>query len=195
LNVASVLRYKLNYGDTIRKVNLKGEGFFEIKKDPAKPFIVQTKHLDIEVLGTSFNVYAYDEEQIVETTVVTGKVKVKTHTSPALVAYLKPDEKALYHPQTGDLKIAKTDKRMETAWLKGALVFRSVPLKEILYKLERKYGVTIHLDNKRIEEDVFTGSFDSEYISDIMKILQKHYQFKYKIEGDHVYITSSPQNK
>ena len=190
LNAASMLQYKLNYGDSVRKVAMKGEGFFEVKKDPHIPFIVQTQYLDIEVLGTSFNIYAYEEEQIVETTLITGKVKIMTHTFPVRVAYLNPDEKALYHIASGDLRVEKTDKRIETAWLRGALVFRSVPLRDILYKLERQYGVTIHLDNKNIEDDVFTGTFDSEYISDIMKILRAHYSFQYKIVGDHIYITS-----
>lgn len=191
LNAASMLQYKLSYGDSVRKVVMKGEGFFEVKKDPHVPFIVQTQHLDIEVLGTSFNVYAYEEEQVVETTLITGKVKIMTHTSPVRIAYLSPDEKALYHIASGDLRVEKTNKRIETAWLRGALVFHSVPLKEILYKLERQYGVTIHLDNKDIEEDVFTGTFESEYISDIMKILRAHYSFQYKIVGDNIYITSS----
>jgi ferric-dicitrate binding protein FerR (iron transport regulator) len=188
LNVESSLQYKQNYGHTNRQVNLSGEAFFEVVKDEQKPFIVQTEYLDIEVLGTSFNVYSYNYEESIEMALISGKIKITPHSQPENITYLKPDEKLFYNKHTGKIKVEKADNRFETAWLRGALVFRSIPVKDVLKKIERKYGVTIHPDIPTVENDKFTGSIESDYITEVMQILQTHYSFKYKIEGDNIYI-------
>ncbi|MDR1201481.1 MAG: FecR domain-containing protein [Tannerellaceae bacterium] len=190
LNVESSLQYKQNYGHSNRQVNLSGEAFFEIVKDEQKPFIVQTEYLDIEVLGTSFNVYSYNYEETVEMALISGKIKITPRSQPENITYLKPNEKLFYNKHSGKIKVEKTDNRFETAWLRGALVFRSIPVKDVLKKIERKYGVTIHLNIPAVENDKFTGSIESDYITEVMQIFQTHYSFRYKIEGDNIYISS-----
>jgi ferric-dicitrate binding protein FerR (iron transport regulator) len=190
LNVESSLYYKQNYGHSNRQVNLSGEAFFEIVKDEQKPFIVQTEYLAIKVLGTSFNVYSYNYEESIEMALISGKIKITPHSQPENITYLRPDEKLFYNKHTGKIKVEKADNRFETAWLRGALVFRSIPVKDVLKKIERKYGVTIHLNIPTVENDKFTGSIESDYITEVMQILQTHYSFRYKIEGDNIYISS-----
>ncbi len=190
LNAGSLLRYKQNYGQENRWVDLSGEAFFEITKDERKTFTLQTEHVDIQVLGTSFNVYSYDDEDEVEMTLISGKIKIIPHAEPKNIIYLSPNEKFFYNKNSGKTKVQNTDNRFETAWLRGALVFRSEPIQNVLKKIERKYGVTIHLNIPSIENDKFTGSIESEYITEVMKILQAHYAFKYRIEGDDLYIFS-----
>jgi len=191
LNAESQLTYMQDYGQMNRSVNLSGEAYFEVEKDTLKPFIVYTGDLDVEVLGTSFNVYSYEEEDIAEMTLISGRIKVSTHTSPAQTVYLNPNEKIVFNKVSGKIKIEETDNRFETAWLKGALVFRSKPMKDVKEKLERKYGVTIHMDDPLIANDLFTGSFDCDNIVEVMKILQTHYTFTYVISGNHVFINPS----
>lgn len=189
LNAESSLAYKQNYGLTERTINFRGEGYFEVAKDRAIPFVVHTKDLDIEVLGTVFNIYSYEEEDIVELALLTGKVKVSTIISPVQTVFLKPNEKVVFNKSAGSLEVKGTDNRFETAWLKGNLVFRSTPMREVIKKIERKYGIPIHLNDPAIEKDLFTGSLNGEQISDVMKLLQTHYAFSYKISDKEVYLT------
>ncbi|MDR1403366.1 MAG: FecR domain-containing protein [Tannerellaceae bacterium] len=189
LNIESSLQYKQNYGYTDRQVNLSGEAFFEIMGNRQKPFIVQTGSVDIEALGTSFNVYSYDSEETVEMALISGKIKITPHSQPENITFLKPNEKLFYNKHTGKMRVEKTDNQFETAWLRGALVFRSVPVRDVLKKIERKYGVTIHLDIPAVENDKFTGSIESDYITEVMQIVQTHYPSKYKIEGNNIYIS------
>lgn len=188
LNAESRLSYMPDFGKERRKVNLEGEAYFEVTKNAEKPFVVHTGYLDIEVLGTCFNVYAYDEEDVIEMALVSGKIKIVTCSEPSRTVLLSPNEKALFHKSSGDISVVNTDNRFETAWLKGDLVFHSVPLREVIEKLSRKYGVNIHLDDPSLANDIFTGNFDGEHVTDAMELLKKHYRFTYEIRGKEVYI-------
>lgn len=153
---------------------------------------MRTSLLDVEVLGTVFNVYAYECEDIVEMTLLSGRIKVMTHTDPVQTVYLKPNEKIRYNKGTGDMEVVSTNNRFETAWLAGGLVFRSVELQQVLRQLERKYGVAIHWEDPDILQDKFTGVFYSDRVTDVLKILREHYAFSYQIRGEEVFITTTP---
>lgn len=189
LNAESSLSYMPDFGKDLRKVELKGEAYFEVTKNEDKPFVVHTRYLDIEVLGTSFNVYSYEQEEVIEMALVSGKIKVVTRSEPSHMVFLSPNEKALFNKNLGNITVEKTDNRFETAWLRGDLVFRSTKLSDVIAKLERKYGVNIHLNDPSLAEDMFTGNFDSEYIVEVMDLLERHYGFTYEIRGDDIYIT------
>lgn len=85
--------------------------------------MVHTEYLDIEVLGTSFNVYSYERENVMEMALISGRIKIQTCSDPSRVVYLKPNEKALFNKESGIITVEKTDNRFETAWLRGDLVF------------------------------------------------------------------------
>ena len=172
----------------LRQVNLEGEAYFEVTRNEDKPFVVHTEYLDIEVLGTSFNVYSYERENVMEMALISGRIKIQTCSDPSRVVYLKPNEKALFNKESGIITVEKTDNRFETAWLRGDLVFRSTKLSDVLAKLERRYGVNIHLNDFSLANDLFTGNFDSEYIVDVMDLLERHYDFTYDIRGDDIFI-------
>ena len=188
LNSESSLRYRQNYGYENRKVNLEGEAFFEVKSDSVKKFIVSTAYINIEVLGTNFNVYAYETGDCIEMTLVSGLVKVVTQAEPIQMVFARPNEKVFYDKQTGNLHLKKTNVRRDTAWMRGELIFRSEPFKSVLSQIECRYGVTIHVDGKLPEADRFTGYFESDRIEDVMTILKMHYSFNYKIIGDNIWI-------
>ena len=154
LNSGSYISYQQSFGKKAREVKLSGEAFFEVTKDPKKKFIVHTEYINIEVLGTTFNVYAYERENTVEMVLLTGKVKINTNKAPYQSYYVKPNEKISLDKQSGSLKIKKTDARFETAWLRDEMVFRSERLETVFDKLERKYGVTIQYDN--LKQDHFS---------------------------------------
>lgn len=188
LNAESSVSYMPDFGKELRKVDLKGEAFFEVVGDKNKPFVVHTEYLDVEALGTSFNVYAYERENVIEMSLVSGRIKVMTCSSPVHTVFLNPDEKALFCKNSGNIIVEKTDNRFETAWLRGDLVFRSARLSDVLAKIERRYGVTIYMNNNSLNDDLFTGNFDSEYIGEVMDLLKRHYGFSYDIRGDGIYI-------
>ena len=188
LNSGSYISYQQSFGKKAREVKLSGEAFFEVTKDPKKKFIVHTEYINIEVLGTTFNVYAYERENTVEMVLLTVKVKINTNKAPYQSYYVKPNEKISLDKQSGSLKIKKTDARFETAWLRDEMVFRSERLETVFDKLERKYGVTIQYDNLKQDNDRFTGSFNNEEITGILDILKIHYHFSYKVQGNKIKI-------
>lgn len=188
LNSGSYISYLQSFGKKVREVKLSGEAFFEVTKDPKKKFIVHTEYINIEVLGTTFNVFAYEKENMVEMVLLTGQVKINTNKAPYQSYYVKPNEKISLDKRSGFLKIRKTDARFETAWLRDEMVFRSEQLETVFDKLERKYGVTIQHENFKSDNDRFTGSFNDEELTGILDILKIHYHFKYKVLGNKIII-------
>ena len=167
LNGGSKLSYNAAYNGRLREVSLEGEAFFDVKQDKEKPFIVKTSVFDVEVLGTSFNVSAYDDEDMSEITLVEGKVKLSLNNSDDSPVYLTPSQ---------------------LAWKKGVLMFNAELIENVFQKIERWYGVSIHYESDNIIHDRFTGEFEALTIQEMMNILRMHYNFKYKIENNDIYI-------
>ena len=182
LNAKSSLTYSQDFGRNDRKVALSGEGFFEVKKDTEKKFTVGTGYMDIAVLGTKFNVYAYETKDIVEMSLVEGSVDVTTSRPPYQSIRVKPNEKVVYNKRTGNLLHERTSNKMETAWMNKELVFRSERLEDVFRCLSRKFAVTFSVDDETLLNDVYTGTFDDENVESIMRVLKFHYNFKYTNE-------------
>lgn len=189
LNTESRLSYDGHFGDKVRRVSLDGEAYLEIAKNKDVPFIVNTQDLEIEVLGTTFCIYSYSYENTVEASLIEGRVKVTAKSSNRVVT-LEPNQKVIYNKETKALETVHTDNRFETAWLKGDLVFRSEPFCDVMTKIERRYGVKIHINEDRYYQDRFTGNFGKDQnIQDVFTILKMQYPFDVKINCDDVYIT------
>ena len=193
LNSLSTLRYQQNFGYEDRIVSLQGEGFFDIKKEANKKFIVITEHLDVQVLGTKFNLHAYNEDELIEMALVEGNVRIETHESPQQIAYVKPSEKIIYNKRSKKLTINKSDSKIETAWTFNDIYFRSETFDKVISLLERKYDVNIHLESEILTNDHFTGYINSANIEDALKMLKIHYKFNYKISNNDVWIYSINQ--
>ncbi|GAB6013293.1 FecR family protein [Viscerimonas tarda] len=196
LNSGSTLCHANNFGESNRFVNFSGEAFFDVKQDKKRPFIVHTKHINIEVLGTSFNVYAYDSENLVEMTLITGSVKASSVKNPGYQVTVKPNEKVVCDVSTGKLTVQETNTQYETAWLDGEIAFKSEPLRNVLAKVERKYGVHFRYEgNLDLLNDRFSGRIGKDdNIGDVVKILTNHYALKYEQKGD-LFILSDHKHK
>ena len=196
LNSGSALSYTNNFGEKNRLVNFSGEAFFEVKQDKNRPFIVSTKYMDIEVIGTSFNIYAFDNGDLIEMTLLAGSVKVSSKKNPEYQAFVKPNEKLIYDISSCKFTIIETNTQYETAWLNGEIVFKSETLNNVLAKMERKYGVHIRYEgNPCLLDDRFSGRIGKDnHIGDAMKILTKHYPLKYELTGD-ILVLSDRKNK
>lgn len=188
LNTRSSLTYQQDFGHKDRKVTLSGEGYFEVKHDEEKQFIVHTGFMNVAVLGTTFNVYAYENKDFLEMSLIEGAVRVTGTYPPYKVIEVKPNEKVTYDKRTGKLKLERTSNRIETAWLQKKMVFRHDKLQDVLSTLERKFGVTFVTDNDKLLQDVYTGVFDDESIDSILRILQLHYGFTYKMKDTEIII-------
>lgn len=190
LNAKSSLTYSQDFGREDRKVKLSGEGFFEVKKDIEKKFTVGTGYMDVTVLGTKFNVYAYGNKDIVEMSLVEGSVNISTERPPYKSINVKPNEKVTYNKITGELTHKRTTNKMETAWMTKELTFRSEPLRDVFKCLSRKFAVTFNVNDERLLNDIYTGTFDDENIESIMRVLKIHYKFEYKNEDNMITINT-----
>ncbi|NDV60741.1 FecR family protein [Bacteroides sp. 519] len=191
LNAGTAISYSVDYGLVKREVKLTGEAFFDVAKNPEKPFILNTEYVGIEVLGTKFNISAYTEFNEVETTLLEGSVKLTTKGIRKQTIVMQPNDKAVYNKETDELSVTKkTAIHLETAWLEGKLVFRSADFKNILKKLEQRYGVEIIIRNpEKYNMDLFTGTFKEDYVNGVLKILQLHYNFTYTEDDGKIHIT------
>ena len=190
LNAKSSLTYSQDFGRTDRKVELSGEGFFEVKKDTEKKFIVGTGYMDVTVLGTKFNVYAYENKDLVEMSLVEGSVNITTELPPYRSINVKPNEKVTYNKITGELKHEQTSNKNEIAWMNKDLVFRIEPFKNVFDCLSRKFAVTFNVNDEELLNDIYTGTFEDENIESIMRVLKIHYNFEYKNEDNMITINT-----
>lgn len=188
LNKQSSLTYQRDFGRKERKVKLSGEGYFEVKRDVEKQFIVNTGFMDVAVLGTTFNVYAYENKDFLEMALIEGSVRVTANRPPYKVVEVKSNEKVTYNKRTGELSLEQSSNRVETAWLQKQMVFRHDKLQDVFDCLARKFGVTFVTNNKQLLQDVYTGVFDDENVDHILRVLQLHYGFEYKIDDTEISI-------
>lgn len=185
LNGATTITYDVNSSKQ-RLVQLSGEAFFDVAKNPDCPFRVIANGLQIEVVGTSFNVNTY-KKGVVETSLLTGQIKISGSSFPQEYI-LTPGEKATYSSINNALKITQADVHVETGWCDDYLIFDSEPLIDVIEEIERWYGVEIELRCPQIGQDLLSGSFRHENIQNVIHSLSLQYKFKYEIHKDKITI-------
>lgn len=191
LNSGSSLKFPITFiKGHYRKVYLTGEAYFEVTKDKLHPFIVQSNDMNVKVLGTKFNVSAYKEDQNINTVLVEGSVQVFEKNIPNQKSILVPGEKASYTKSNNQVTIKKVDVSDYTAWMSGQLIFKGMSFKKISQKLERTYNVSIMNNNKELDNEIFSASFnqDIDKIENIMLYLSKIYHFTYIIKDNVIII-------
>jgi ferric-dicitrate binding protein FerR (iron transport regulator) len=210
LNASSNLTYDENFGNNIREVSLSGEAFFDVVKDPSRPFIIHTKAINIKVLGTEFNVKAYPEDPYTETSLIRGSVEVTIKSRPQEKHYLKPNEKMLVVNDEPEKKLMQKHKEImplittealtydstdntvvETSWVNNHLIFhQNETFAEMAPRLERWYGVHIIFENQKAANDYKPFvSFTNETITQALDDLKLAYKFNYIINGTEITIT------
>ena len=166
-----------------RTVVLDGEAFFEVAHNKDKPFIVKSNDLEIEVLGTRFNVSSYASSHQISTTLVEGSVKIKNSKDSIAELILKPSYQAAFNKNTEKLEVFKVNTTDFTAWMDNKVLFRNEAFKDLILKIERTYNVSIINQIPELEDERFTGEFDKESIEDIIKTFSSRLDFTYKIEN------------
>jgi len=175
LNANSRLVYN-SFSSDHRQVELKGEAFFKVAYNENAPFVVRTNECDIKVLGTTFNVMAYDEFGRKEITLLTGKVNVNTESAEQI---LKPGQALIL--KDNQIKIIEVSATEASAWVDNKFNFRNIPLTELMKRLENWYDVDITLENKSGKEVNFTGTFkNEETIWQVLDAIKVYTPIKYQ---------------
>lgn len=186
LNNESRLKYPVTFNGATREVFLTGEAFFEVAHNPAKPFEVHTDELDVQVLGTSFNVKAYGGDKELSVSVATGKVGVLPVGAKDKTYMLLPGEELAYSRSTGKFSQSKIDAVDISAWQKGKFIFSNETLENITRQLERYYKVTFLFNNKSVLAKQISLKVKNQSISTVMKAMSISGEFRYKIEGNKI---------
>lgn len=192
LNADSKVQYPALFNGNTREVYLNGEAFFDIAKNPSKPFIIHLSKGTVRVLGTSFNIKAYDNEPVVETSVATGKVafipRLK-NSRKADTVFLTPNNKVVYRLDEEKIITAATISSEDKAWTEGKLIFRSMLFGEIAVELERNFGKKVVFKNEDAKNYRLTGSFQNNTLAEILFYLSKTKAFSYTISDEEIVIS------
>jgi ferric-dicitrate binding protein FerR (iron transport regulator) len=166
LNSGSTLKFPKRFDGDTRSVELDGEAFFDVAENPNKPFVIKSGEVETTVLGTSFNVNTYPDNDQVAVTVATGKVKVASKENQIL---LLPNEQGVFHKQSKSISKKKIDIAGCLNWKDGIIHFEDAELSEVLETLERWYGVSFVVDNENIGDCHLTASYNNERLSAILE--------------------------
>lgn len=190
LNSGSLLIYPKTFSENTRDLYLNGEGLFAVTRNEERPFIVKTIDMDIEVLGTVFNVSSYHTSERIATTLKSGKVSVTLKNQQSDPIILSPDEQILLDRTTGETSVKTVNVDNTVAWQKGYMMLESLNIRDISKTLERKYDVTIHINTERYDHQYVTAKFkNDESLLESMSVLQQLIPgMRYKIEADKVYV-------
>lgn len=183
LNPGSVLRYATVQQDNRREVELKGEAFFEVARDPKHPFVIYTGQMKTEVLGTSFNIKAYENSTHFEVSVLTGKVAVSSQDEREAVL-LKPHQRAIFNAT--DRTFVKNDvPRAAKAelWEPTTINFEWVSMEEVARALEKNFGVEIRFQNPELKKCHLRADFTNMRLPVILDILCKSTDASYQLDG------------
>ena len=186
LNAGTSLKYPVSFlkGQN-REVFLVGEAFFSVAKDKKHPFIVNTENLNIEVLGTEFNVSSYPEDSNSDVVLVEGSVGMYTdNKSLKESTILTPGIKGSLSKKSQNIKTEKVNTLIYTSWRQGGLFFRNMTFKNIAKKLERQYNIKIIIENKLLENEIFNANFNEEPIENILSYLNDSYNIEYTIRDN-----------
>jgi transmembrane sensor len=172
-----------------RHVFLNGEAFFDVATDKEHPLIVNAEALNIEVIGTKFNVSAYPEDLTTEVVLVEGSVGLYNEKEVLKDGItIVPGTKGSLEKEKKQISTEKVNIEIYTQWMKGGLVFRNNSFENISKKLERHFNVKINNTNELLTKEIFNASFKEEPIEIILNDFKNSFDFKYKIEENTIYI-------
>jgi len=195
LNNGTKLIYPDHFNGKERNVKLDGEGFFEVAHDKRHPFIVNIGENRIKVLGTSFAVVAYSEDNIVKTELVSGKIQFdiyKTKGTNKFISYqLEPSHSLVFDKKSGKIFESKIQDSFYNYWEKGVYEFKDETFGNLAKKIERIYNVRMIFEDEALKKRLFTGSLSiNDNIYTMMEVFQKASKnfFKYTHEGNKIFI-------
>jgi transmembrane sensor len=221
LNAGSSLKYGSDFNSINRDLILEGEAYFKVAKNKDLPLVVNAGNIKIKAIGTEFNVKAYSEEGIIETTLVNGEVEIsqKGLNEKDRILVLEPNQKAIFANQSDQVTLErikeieplavkpakiitdkllvspKTDVEQVTAWTQNKLIVRSENLESLCTKLQRKYNVTFVFRDDDIKKHRFSGVLLDETFEQVMDVIKLVAPVDYVLDGKSVILVSNKDQK
>lgn len=187
LNQNSEIEYPSKFSNNKRTVTLKGEAFFEVKRDPSRPFIISSGSIKTTVLGTSFNIKAYSNDTQPEVSVRTGKVKVESEQNTVL---LERGDKAVYTKENAVLNKQRTN-ILEPEWKKVLIYVDGLTLNEVLNKLQSEHKFSVVYQNEDLKNLKIQGTLDTRQgLYEMLQTIGFALEIKIKAAGDNTYLIS-----
>lgn len=190
LNSESKLSYlPKTYNRKERNISFNGEGYFKVHKNKEVPFVINSKGLQVKVLGTTFNLYVRESSRKAELALEEGSVWLQSTKSSKNVV-LHQNQKAIIDQSTGNITVIEDkDIKKSSAWRQGDMIFRNTPLSEVLQVLEENYSITFKTDCKGWLVDKFTGTLSTTDLNEVLEVIEKSYHLKAEMSGNVVLLT------
>ena len=188
LNAVSSISYPRKFDGTTREVEIIGEAYFDVKREEDRPFTIKVKDYKVEVLGTSFNIRAYDDEETFSVTVESGSVRVELQHDTIKPVILTKNQKLIFSQFDDQPKILEVNPEDELSWRKGILRFDSTPMIDVEKMLERWYGVEVIIEDDAIYKKSLTGIHQNENIKSVLESLTFATGTKYSIKNNKIII-------
>lgn len=185
LNAKTKLQYNYSMIDGKRKVFLQGEAFFDVEEDTDHPFIVYANDVEVECLGTSFNVRNHEEEQTVSVVLVEGKVRVQAGAAELL---MEPDNRMVFDKHTLALSKHRVDSDNYLCWLNNEVRYNNQTLEEIAGELARNYNIRIVITSDELKKERFTGYLGQSSLRNVLEVLSMTSGIRYYYDTDTVYL-------
>lgn len=184
LNSQSKLTYSADYNVDNRKLQLDGEAYFEVAHNPEKPFIVESNDIEIEALGTAFGVKAYNEDNIISSILMEGKVRV---TTPDGASVLMPNERVIYDKTSRKKSQSKVTNATDfTGWMHNELRFENESLEEIAKNIQRIYNTEIIFASEQLKNQRYTGTVNNNSLESVLNIITLTSPVSFQIDEQQV---------
>lgn len=207
LNAGSTFIYPEVFSATSREVSLKGEGFFQVEKNPKRPFLVHTEKFIVKVLGTVFNVKAYSTDKKTETTLLSGKILVELNDKPEKKIVMLPNEKltvandiergaktdtksAVLEYQLERLSEANVQDVKEIAWLSNKMIFTNENFEEVVKQIERRFDVKMTFDDEALKKEEISGVFEEESLEQALSLIKMTTPFKFRKDKGVIHLSA-----
>jgi len=186
LNKGAEIVYPKKFSSDNRLVEFTGEGFFQVEKNPEKPFIIRSNGISIRVLGTSFSVKSIAGSPVIEVVVSTGKVAVYSGSDRAHESTVEPGERALYDKKLKEIRISENKNPNFLSWKTGKMAFNNNTVPEVLEILSSVYNKKFSIGNADIRNCKITVEFSDQDLPAVLKILEATLDIHFTVEGDTV---------
>ena len=160
VNSDSRLEFPAKFIGKTREVRLYGEAYFQVTSSTEQPFIVKTENMDVRVTGTEFNVKAYKEDNLVQTTLVHGKVSIATGQGKHEIRELVPSQQAEFNTTNNNISVRTVDVNSVIAWKNGQFIFKGNKLADIMTTLSRWYDFKVIYQNDKVRDLIFAGKLN-----------------------------------
>lgn len=189
VNSNSKLSYPKKFEKNIRQVELSGEAFFEVAKDPERPFIINAGDVRVEVLGTSFNVKAYENLEQIEVTVSSGKVAVYPLNNPDEKVILVKGQKAIFYKSNAKVESSLNDDINFASWKTKEIIFEDTPMPDVIRVINEIYKSNLNLVGDQLKECPVTTTFDNQSLESILNVLESTLDLSIEEKGNSIEIS------